>query len=56
MAVALVAAVAGAETAPGVIHDGDVVVNAFERIGWTWGGRWPEPDYQHFAAVASSAG
>lgn len=40
----------GAETAPGVIHDGDVVVNAFERIGWTWGGRWPEPDYQHFAA------
>ncbi|MFO6454135.1 MULTISPECIES: CapA family protein [unclassified Aeromicrobium] len=46
----------GAETAPGVIHDGDVVVNAFERIGWTWGGRWPEPDYQHFAAVASSAG
>ncbi|MBA4609571.1 CapA family protein [Aeromicrobium sp. Marseille-Q0843] len=40
----------GAETAPGVIHDGDVVVNAFERIGWTWGGRWPEPDFQHFAA------
>uniref|UniRef100_UPI0028A8587D M15 family metallopeptidase n=1 Tax=Aeromicrobium sp. TaxID=1871063 RepID=UPI0028A8587D len=39
-----------ADTAPGVIHDGDVVVDAFEQIGWTWGGRWPEPDFQHFAA------
>lgn len=39
--------------APGVIHDGDVVVQAFAAIGWSWGGHWesPEPlDYQHFSA------
>ncbi|MEM9654321.1 MAG: M15 family metallopeptidase [Actinomycetota bacterium] len=36
--------------APGVITDGDVVVAAFERIGWFWGGRWVSlKDYQHFS-------
>lgn len=30
---------ASTDTAPG-----------FEQIGWAWGGRWPEPNFQHFAA------
>lgn len=41
---------AGAAAGPGVITAGDVVTRAFERIGWTWGGTFPEPDYQHFTA------
>ena len=36
---------------PGVIRSGDVVVDAFAAIGWTWGGAWSAtPDYQHFSA------
>ena len=35
---------------PGVIRQGDVVTRAFARIGWTWGGTWQDPDYQHFSA------
>ncbi|WP_157987718.1 CapA family protein [Jiangella endophytica] len=35
---------------PGVIRDGDVVRREFERIGWTWGGQFSDPDYQHFSA------
>jgi hypothetical protein len=36
---------------PGMIHDGDVVVEAFSSIGWTWGGTWVfSKDYQHFSA------
>jgi D-alanyl-D-alanine carboxypeptidase-like protein len=35
---------------PGMIHDGDVVVRAFDRIGWGWGGRWTTiKDYMHFS-------
>lgn len=35
--------------AKGVIKDGDVVVEAFLKRGWTWGGHWETPkDYQHF--------
>lgn len=41
---------AGAGSGPGVITAGDVVTRAFERIGWTWGGTFSEPDYQHFSA------
>lgn len=41
---------AGARTEPGLIRPGDVVVRAFQDIGWTWGGTWSRPDYQHFAA------
>ena len=40
----------GAEVAPGVIRRGGVVARAFERIGWSWGGTWSQPDYQHFTA------
>jgi D-alanyl-D-alanine carboxypeptidase len=36
---------------PGVIHEGDAVVTAFDEAGWHWGGRWkPDRDYQHFSA------
>ena len=41
---------AGGRQAPGVIRAGDVVTRAFDRIGWTWGGTFAEPDYQHFSA------
>ncbi|WP_110180970.1 CapA family protein [Nocardioides solisilvae] len=34
----------------GVIRRGDVVTRAFRRVGWTWGGSWRQPDYQHFTA------
>jgi D-alanyl-D-alanine carboxypeptidase len=36
--------------APGMIHDDDLVVQAFAAHGWTWGGTWSSPkDYQHFS-------
>jgi len=36
---------------PGMAHEGGVLVRAFERIGWGWGGRWTSvKDYQHFSA------
>lgn len=41
---------AGATPPRGVIKRGDVVVRAFGEIGWSWGGDWLQPDYQHFAA------
>ncbi|WP_217913398.1 M15 family metallopeptidase [Miltoncostaea marina] len=35
----------------GMIRDGGVVVRAFERRGWEWGGRWSGVrDYQHISA------
>jgi hypothetical protein len=35
---------------PGMAVDGGVLVNAFEAVGWKWGGRWRgTPDYQHFS-------
>jgi len=36
----------------GMIHPGDVVVRAFESIGWGWGGYWTGSvqDLQHFSA------
>ncbi|MBB5786145.1 CapA family protein [Jiangella mangrovi] len=37
---------------PGVITDGDIVRQAFERAGWEWGGDFSDPDYQHFSAPA----
>lgn len=37
---------------PGIIHDGDLVVREFARIGWSWGGAWSSlKDYQHFSAT-----
>jgi poly-gamma-glutamate synthesis protein (capsule biosynthesis protein) len=41
----------GATAPRGVIRFGDVVVRAFARIGWEWGGDWTSAkDYQHFSA------
>jgi len=41
----------GAPAPRGVIRAGDVVVRAFARIGWEWGGDWSsKKDYQHFSA------
>lgn len=37
---------------PGMIHDGDEVVDAFASIGWVWGGTWSmSKDYQHFSST-----
>jgi hypothetical protein len=34
----------------GMIHEGDIVVRSFDRIGWEWGGRWHTlKDYMHFS-------
>jgi Bacterial capsule synthesis protein PGA_cap/D-alanyl-D-alanine carboxypeptidase len=41
---------ANADAPKGVIIANGVVVRAFARIGWKWGGVWNEPDYQHFYA------
>jgi hypothetical protein len=36
---------------PGVVNGGDRVVDAFEDIGWGWGGYWSgAKDYQHFSS------
>ena len=38
--------------ANGMIHAGDVVVNAFTSVGWGWGASWSGTrDYQHFSAT-----
>jgi hypothetical protein len=35
---------------PGMIHDGDPIVQAFAAIGWSWGGDWSgDKDYMHFS-------
>jgi hypothetical protein len=40
--------------APGMIHDGDVVVRSFEAIGWGWGGHWHDgQDYMHFSKTGT---
>ena len=28
-----------------------MLVSAFAAVGWQWGGRWTDPDYQHFSAT-----
>lgn len=32
----------------GMINSNDYVRNLFEEYGWSWGGTWQNPDYQHF--------
>ena len=35
---------------PGMVFDGDVIVEAFADIGWTWGGDWRTlKDWMHFS-------
>jgi D-alanyl-D-alanine carboxypeptidase len=36
---------------PGMAIPGGVLVRAFSAIGWSWGGTWSAPDYQHFSAT-----
>lgn len=36
---------------PGMAYEGGALVRVFDRIGWSWGGRWQSvSDYQHFSA------
>ncbi len=35
----------------GIIRENDDCYNAFVSRGWTWGGDWRNPDYQHFEKV-----
>ncbi|GAB2580998.1 CapA family protein [Microlunatus antarcticus] len=39
---------AGADAPRGAIVADDVVVRAFARVVWSWGGTWNDPDFQHF--------
>jgi len=32
----------------GTILDNSEVVEIFKKYGWSWGGHWKNPDYQHF--------
>ncbi len=34
---------------PGMIYPGDVVTQAFEMLGWIWGGTWSSKDWMHFS-------
>jgi hypothetical protein len=36
------------EDAKGTIVKNDEIVKIFENYGWSWGGNWRNPDYQHF--------
>ena len=33
---------------PGMAVPGGVLTSAFAAAGWSWGGTWSSPDYQHF--------
>lgn len=35
---------------PGMIRRGDVIAGTMSRMGWLWGARWSNPDYQHFSS------
>jgi D-alanyl-D-alanine carboxypeptidase len=38
----------------GMAYEGGVLVEAFARAGWSWGGHWQPPsptDYQHFSST-----
>jgi hypothetical protein len=37
---------------PGSILDDSFIVKLFKSYGWTWGGEWKSPDYQHFEKPA----
>ena len=40
-----------AEVRPGMAYWGGALVDAFAAVGWQWGGRWSDPDYQHFSST-----
>lgn len=35
----------------GMAVRGGQLVAAFAAVGWQWGGRWADPDYQHFSST-----
>jgi hypothetical protein len=36
---------------PGMAYWSGALVDAFAAVGWQWGGRWSDPDYQHFSST-----
>jgi hypothetical protein len=37
---------------PGMLHEGSAAVQAFDAIGWGWGGRWTSlEDHMHFSST-----
>ncbi len=38
---------------PGMAVRGGELVSAFAAAGWSWGGGWANPDYQHFSATGN---
>ncbi|MFI6761577.1 M15 family metallopeptidase [Micromonospora sp. NPDC050417] len=36
---------------PGLAVPDSPLVKAFAAVGWTWGGDWRAPDYQHFSST-----
>ncbi|MDQ4068935.1 MAG: M15 family metallopeptidase [Actinomycetota bacterium] len=38
---------------PGMAVRGGELVAAFADAGWSWGGTWANPDYQHFSATGN---
>ena len=38
---------------PGMAVRGGELVAAFAAAGWSWGGGWANPDYQHFSATGN---
>lgn len=36
---------------PGMAVPDGVLVRAFAAVGWSWGGEWSNPDYQHFSTA-----
>jgi hypothetical protein len=43
-----------ADVRPGMVVPGSAPVDAFDTLGWGWGGRWAgTPDYQHFSATGN---
>jgi len=37
----------------GMAVSGGVLTEAFAAIGWSWGGKWASPDYQHFSETGN---
>jgi hypothetical protein len=38
---------------PGMAVEGGVLTSAFAAVGWSWGGTWASPDFQHFSSTGS---
>ncbi len=36
---------------PGMAVPGSPLNDAFAAVGWSWGGTWSSPDYQHFSST-----